>query len=197
MITVSEGTPASRRESNANKVTGTLIKTASTLLGMGSLEKTKMYIRKIEAQTVYSLTPEEGELELEIISNESAPLELAMNTVKETAAKIGEEAGLKAETAPLSFIPPGNPENSDVLRETLRRLLKEQHIKARDETSADPASFFSCEGIPALSLGIALGREGAEQEFINIDSIDKGRRVLERLIAETGTLEELPQAQEG
>jgi acetylornithine deacetylase/succinyl-diaminopimelate desuccinylase-like protein len=120
-----------------------------------------------------------------------------MNTVKETAAKIGEEAGLKAETAPLSFIPPGNPENSDMLRETLRRLLKEQYIKVRDETSADPASFFSGEGIPALSLGIALGREGAEQEFINIDSIDKGRRVLERLVAETGTLNEPPQAQEG
>ena len=111
---------------------------------------------------------------------------MALNAVKATAGKIGEAAGLNTETMLLSYIPPGNPENSKAMYEILGRLLRERHIKAHDETAADPAAFFTGDGIPALSMGIALGREGTERDTINIASIEEGLSILERLIAETG-----------
>ncbi|MDR1587672.1 MAG: hypothetical protein LBS57_09470 [Treponema sp.] len=172
----------------SNKVTETLIDTARTILSIAwdSEGKTKVFIRRIEAATVYGLTPEEGLLEIEIESTEANLLELAMNTVKATAGKIGEAAGLRSETALLSFIPAGKPEKSLELFEIVRRHAREQHVKLREENGADPSSFFTSADIPALSLGIALGREGMDRDIINIDSLEKGRKILERLIVEAG-----------
>jgi hypothetical protein len=184
-----ENGPGSENAGNAsNKVTETLIDTARTLLGIAwdAEGKTKMFIRRLEALTVYGLTPEEGVLELEIESSERALLEMAMNAVKATAGKIGEQAGLKTETALLSFIPPGKPEKSLELFEILRKLTKEQRIKIAEENGADPASFFSSEDIPALSMGIALGREGARRDLVTIDSVEQGRLILEKFIVEIG-----------
>jgi hypothetical protein len=171
-----------------NAVTETLIDTARTLLGIAwdAEGKTKMFIRHLEALTVYGLTPQEGALELEIESSEGALLEMAMNAVKATAGKIGEQAKLKTETELLSYIPTGKPEKSLELFEILRKLTKEQRIKITEENGADPASFFTSEDIPALSMGIALGREGAHRDVINIDSVERGLLVLEKFIVETG-----------
>ncbi|MDR1318204.1 MAG: hypothetical protein LBJ90_01150 [Treponema sp.] len=172
----------------SNKVTETLIDTARTILSIAwdGENKTKLFIRRIEAATVYGLTPDEGVLEIEIESTEANLLELAMNAVKATAGKIGDAAGLKSETTLLSFIPPGKPEKSLELFEIVRKLAREQRVKLREETGADPSSFFTSEGIPALSLGIALGREGTDRDIINIDSLEKGRKILEQLIVEAG-----------
>jgi len=171
-----------------NKVTETLIDTARTLLGIAwdTDGKTKLFIRRLEAQTVYSLTPQEGILELEIESCEAALLDLAINAIKATAGKISEAAGLGIETKLLSFTPPGNPDISKAMYDTLAKILKDRHIKFHEETAADPAAFFTSEGIPALSIGIALGYEGAERDTIKIDSVEEGRLILERLIFETG-----------
>jgi hypothetical protein len=173
---------------SSNRVTETLIDTARTLLGIAwdGEGKTKMFIRRLEALTVYGLTPQEGVLELEIESSEGALLEMAMNAVKATAGKIGEQAKLKSETTLLAYIPTGKPEKSIELFEILRKLTKEHRIKITDENGADPASFFTSEGIPALSMGIALGREGARRDRINIDSVEQGRIILEKFIGETG-----------
>jgi hypothetical protein len=172
----------------SNKVTEPLINTADTILSIAwdSEGKTKVFIRHIKAETVYGLTPDEGLLEIEIESTEAGLLDMAMNAIKATAEKISGAAGLKSETAPLSFLPTGKPEKSLELFETVRRLAREEHIKLREENGADPASFFSSADIPALSLGIALGREGSDRDVINIESIKKGRKILERFILETG-----------
>ena len=175
-------------DETGNKVTETLIDTARTLLGIAwnTDGKTKLFLRCIEAKTVYAPTPREGLVELEIESSDAAQLELAVNAVKATAGKIGEAAGLNTETTLLSYTPPGKPEYSAALYEILGSLLKERRVKAHEETAADPAAFFTGEGIPALSIGIALGREGTERDTINIASIKEGRLILERLIAEAG-----------
>ena len=191
-ITVSSETE-SGAESKAgghspNTVTKTLIDTARTLLGIAwdAEGKTRMFIRRLEALTVYGLTPQEGVLELEIESSEGALLEMAMNAVKATAEKIGGQANLKTETALLSYIPTGKPEKSIELFEMLRKLTREHRIKMAEENGADPASFFTSEEIPALSIGIALGREGAHRDLINIDSLEQGRLILEKFILEIG-----------
>ncbi|MDR0487117.1 MAG: hypothetical protein LBG91_02600 [Treponema sp.] len=179
-------------ETNSNKVTETLIDCARTLLGIAwdAEGKTKMFIRRLEALTVYGLSPQEGVLELEIESTEAALLDMAMNAVKATAGKVGEAANIRTETKLLSFIPPGKPEKSTKLFEILRKLCREARLKIREENGADPAAFFSGEDIPALSMGIALGREGKERDIINIDSVDKGASILRRFIIETGTLDD-------
>jgi putative aminopeptidase FrvX len=148
--------------------------------------KTRLFIRGIEAETVYGLTPSEGILEIEIESIEGSLLELAMNAVKATAEKISEASRLKCETVLLSYIPPGSPEKSGVLIEKVQAIARDLRIKVGEENGADAASFFTAEGIPALSLGIALGKEGARADTIRIDSLEKGRRLLERLIVEAG-----------
>jgi hypothetical protein len=186
-VTGKEGRQAA--EINSNKVTEALIDTARTLMGIAwdTEGKTKMFIRRLEALTVYGLTPQEGVLELEIESSEAAHLDMAINAVKATADKISEKANLQTETRLLSFIPPGKPENSKELFEILRKLFREQRLKIREEDGADPAAFFTAEDIPALSMGIALGREGKDRDIINIDSVEKGALILNRFIVETGT----------
>jgi hypothetical protein len=173
---------------DSNRLTLTLIDIARSVLGItwDGEGKTRLFIRGIEAETVYGLTPSEGILEIEIESIEGSLLELAMNAVKATAEKISEVSQLKCETLLLSYLPPGNPEKSGVLFEKVRNIARDLRIKMREENGADAASFFTAEGIPALSLGIALGKEGARTDTIRIDSLEKGRRFLERLIIEAG-----------
>jgi hypothetical protein len=173
---------------DSNRLTLTLIDIARSVLGItwDGEGKTRLFIRGIEAETVYRLTPSEGILEIEIESVEGSLLELAMNAVKATAEKISEAALLKCETVLLSYIPPGDPGKSAVLFEKVRNIARELRIKVEEENGADSASFFTAEGIPALSLGIALGKEGARMDTIRIDSLEKGRRLLERLVVEAG-----------
>jgi hypothetical protein len=172
----------------SNRLTTTLIEIGRSLLGItwDGEGKTRLFIRRIEAGAGYGL-PSEGILEIELESVEGSLLELAMNAVKATAEKIGEASGIKTETAPLSFIPPGDPEKSGELFEKYRLLARDLRIKVSEENGADPASFFTAEGIPALSVGIALGKEGARADTIRIDSVETGRRLLERLVIEAGT----------
>jgi hypothetical protein len=181
-------TVSTEKNEASNELTLTFIDMARSLLGItwDGEGKTKLFIRRMEAGTVYGLTPVEGILEIEIESVERSLLDLAMNAVKATAEKIGEASQLKSETVLLSFIPPGNPEKSGELFDILRRLTRELRIKITEENGTDPASFFTSEGIPALSLGIALGKEGARTDTIRIDSVEKGRLLLERLIIEAG-----------
>jgi hypothetical protein len=180
---------STEKEEVSNEVAATLIETARSLLGItwDGEGKTKLFIRRIEASTVCGLTPAEGFLEIEIESVEGSLLDLAVNAVKATAEKIGNASRLKSEITLLSFIPPGDPEKSAGLFEIVRRLTKDLRIKITEENGVDPASFFTAEGIPALSLGIALGKEGPQMDTIRIDSLEKGRLLLERLIIEAGT----------
>jgi acetylornithine deacetylase/succinyl-diaminopimelate desuccinylase-like protein len=173
----------------SNRLATTLIELARSLLGItwDGEGKTRLFIRRIEAGTGYGLTPSEGILEIELESVEGSLLELAMNAVKATAEKVGEASQIKTETAPLSFIPPGDSEKSGELFEKVRAIARDLRIKVSEENGADPASFFTAAGIPAISLGVALGKERAREDTIRIDSVEKGRRLLERLIVEAGT----------
>jgi hypothetical protein len=182
-------TISTERIESSNRVTETLIDMARTLMGItwDGEGKTKLFIHRIEAGTVYGPAPAEGILEVEIESSDPGLLDLAKNAVKATAEKIGEASHLKSETVLLSFTPSGNGEISGGLFDILRKLMKETRIKITEENGADPAAFFTAAGIPALSLGIALGREGAKRDVIQLDSIEKGRRILERIVLSAST----------
>ncbi|MDR1099923.1 MAG: hypothetical protein LBL28_05515 [Treponema sp.] len=182
-------TLSTETDETSNRLTTTLIEIARSLLGItwDGEGKTRLFIRRIEAGTVYGRTPCEGIIEIEVDSVEGSLLELAMNVVKATAEKVAAAAQLKYESAQLSYIPPGTPGKSDGLFEKVRAIARDLRIKVSEENGTDPAAFFTAEDIPALSVGIALGKEGALEDTIRIDSVEKGRRLLERLIIEAGT----------
>jgi len=89
---------------------------------------------------------------------------------------------LKTEALITSFIPVGDASVNDTLMKTVTGIMKDQRIKVQEENGADIAACLSVRGIPALSLGIASGREGMVRDTIEIDSIERGRVLLEALI---------------
>jgi hypothetical protein len=173
-----------KTQTSSGPVVDALLDTAYKLAGIvwDTGGTTKLYIRHIEAETTFGHTPEEGLLDIEIQSSDGARLEMAMNTVKATveAAAFGQE--LKKEAVITSFIPVADVSVNDKLMRILRGIMRDLHIKAQEENGADIAAHLSAQGIPALSLGIARGREGMVRDTIEIDSIEHGRVLLETLI---------------
>jgi acetylornithine deacetylase/succinyl-diaminopimelate desuccinylase-like protein len=165
-------------------VVDTLLDTAHKLAGITwDIEgTTKLYIRHIEAETVFGRIPTEGLLEIEIESSDRARLEMAMSTVKATVENAVSGPELKKEALITSFIPVGDASVNDKLVQTVTGIMKDQRVKVQEENGADIAAHLSAQGIPALSLGMALGREGMTRDTIEIDSIERGRVLLETLI---------------
>lgn len=141
------------------------------------------YMRRIEAGTGFGRVPTEGILEVELESSDATLLEVAMNAVKATVKKTGDgNKRLRTEAAITSFIPVGDPALNTALTKIVRNSMKELHIKYREENGADPSAYLSNQGIPSLSLGIAQGWEGLTADAIDIDSIEKGRQLIETLV---------------
>jgi hypothetical protein len=175
---------AGKPPAGSGPVVDTLLDTAHKLAGItwdiGGT--TKLYIRHIEAETAFGHIPREGLLEIEIESSDGARLEMAMNTVKATVENAVSGPGLKKEAIITSFIPVGDVSVNDKLMRTVTGIMKDLRVKIQEEDGADIAAHLSAQGIPALSLGIALGREGMTRDTIEIDSIERGRVLLETLI---------------
>jgi acetylornithine deacetylase/succinyl-diaminopimelate desuccinylase-like protein len=172
----------------SNAVVDALISVAQNLSRLWAADGvTRCYIRGIQADTVFGRTPAEGILEIELESSDGPLLDAAMDTVKtivEETIRSPEFAALKAAVNVSSFIPVGDPTVDAALVRVLLDVMKELRIKAVEENGADPSAFLSSRGIPAISLGIARGREGLVRDTIAIDSIEKGRQLVENLIRE-------------
>jgi acetylornithine deacetylase/succinyl-diaminopimelate desuccinylase-like protein len=179
-ISLSPERPASRGTAGASAVVDTLLSMASRLSGItwdsGGL--TRLYIRRIEALTAFGRCPSEAVLDVELESSDGALLEMAVNTVRATVENSG-SPGLRIDLRILSGVPVGDPAISGALMAAVQGIMKELRIKIAEEQGADISALLSCRGIPALSLGIALGEEGREQDAIDINSIERGRQLLE------------------
>jgi acetylornithine deacetylase/succinyl-diaminopimelate desuccinylase-like protein len=182
-----EGEGADRGKAS-NGVVNALISAAQNLSRLWAADEvTGCYIRGIHADTVFGRTPAEGVLELELESSDGPLLDAAMDTVRTIAdgtVRSPEFAGLKAAVSVSSFIPVGDPSIDAALLRVLLDVMKDLRIRAVEENGADPSAFLSSRGIPAVSLGIARGREGLVRDTIEIDSIEKGRQLVENLIRE-------------
>jgi hypothetical protein len=143
---------------------------------------THLHIRRIEAGTGFGRVPTEGILELELESSDGTLLDMAMDTVKATAESAAQGPEVKTEVTITSFIPVGDPSINAELSRTIRGIMKDLHIRIKEENGSDPSAFLSHHGIPALSVGIAQGREGLIHDTIEIASIEKGRQLIEAII---------------
>jgi hypothetical protein len=120
-------------------------------------------------------------MEVDLESSDSALLDMAVNTVKATVENTA-RPGLRITVDILSFIPVVNRELNEGLVKTVTAVMKAQRLKITEETGPDVSAFFSSRGIPALSLGIALGQEGRLLDTVQIDSIERGRTLLMAVI---------------
>lgn len=157
---------------------------ARTLTGItwDAEKRTTCAIRRIEAGSGFGHEPTEGLLDIELESADEAVLEIAMKAATATAESRGREANLQTQVTIAGYVPVGDPGAGAGLSKLVIQALKEQHIKVREESGADPAAFFSSRGIPAVSLAVASGREGLDRDEIEVASIEKGRRLLVSVI---------------
>jgi hypothetical protein len=105
-----------------------------------------------------------------------------MKAAAATAESRGREANLQTQVTIAGYVPVGDPGAGAGLSKLVIQALKEQHIKVREVSGADPSAFFSSRGIPAVSLAVASGREGLDRDEIEVASIEKGRRLLASVI---------------
>ncbi|HUW70292.1 MAG TPA: hypothetical protein VMX33_08650 [bacterium] len=168
----------------------TIVELARALSGVtwDTENKTTCAIRRVEAGTGFGRLPTEGIIDIELESSDGAVLELAMKAAIATAESKGKEAKAQTTVTIAGHVPVGDPAVGAGLIKLLTQALKDQRLRIIEDNSADPASFFSSLGIPAASIAIASGHEGLSQDQIEIDSIDKGRKllvsVIERISAE-------------
>ncbi|MCL1813903.1 MAG: hypothetical protein FWG29_10355 [Treponema sp.] len=146
-----------------------------------------LYFKRVEAQSSYHLTPAEGELELELESADGEILETALENIK-AVAETTAYAAVKGSFKVIASIPPGDPELSKDLADKVLKEMKELKIDVAEEAKPDPASFLSAVGIPAVSVGIASGREGLSVDTVELASVEKGRLLLERIILQAGKM---------
>ncbi|MDR2210258.1 MAG: hypothetical protein LBO65_02140 [Spirochaetaceae bacterium] len=181
-------TEEEEKNSGTNAVVSALIDTArhfqQVALSFG--DALHIYFSRIEALSSFNRTPPEGVMELDMESADKKLLEEAVEKIRAIAENTAYR-NVKGSFRIVSFIPPGDPSVSEGLTRILQDLMKELKINAEEEAKSDPASFLSAQGIPALSVGVASGREGLGRDTVEIASIEKGRQLLERLIMQAGT----------
>jgi hypothetical protein len=165
-----------------NALAGALVKMASAFLETDELaQDLKAGVRRIEAQSSCGRPPEEGILELVLESADREKLDGALETIRFESERYN-EGELACSLRVISDIPPADPALCRGLCETLKNAMKELKIKVTEEPGADPSSFLVNMGIPALSFGLASGREGLDHDTVEIAAVEKGRLLLERCI---------------
>ena len=182
-IQISREQEESVEPAGLNQVVDSVITLARNLgsITWDSEHNTRCYIRRIEAGTGFENEPQEGLIDLELASQDDNLLNMAMKAVSATAANQKGD-NLNTEINTLSFMPVGDISiNSDLISFVLNQM-KEQHIKITQESGSDPSAFLTKLGIPSLFLGLAQGRSGLNIDRLNIDSIEKGRLLLEAII---------------
>ncbi|MDR1286378.1 MAG: hypothetical protein LBK08_02105 [Treponema sp.] len=125
-------------------------------------------------------------LETDTEASDGGLLAQFTDLVKSEAERRAGEAGISAGVQILSFVSPGDPAVSRGLFDILMTVMRKERVRIREEDGMDTAGLFSAEGIPALSLGLALGRAEASYDIVGIASVEKGRRLLERFIVSMG-----------
>lgn len=183
-IEVQIRTDADAQSAGAGSAVEVIVELARALSGVtwDAEKKTMCFIRRVEAGTGFGHFPTEGIIDIELESSDAAVLELAMQAAVATAEAKGKEARARTTVTIAGHVPVGDPAIGAPLVRLLTQALKEQHLKIVEDNSADPASFFSSLGIPAVSIAMASGHEGLSQDQVEIASIDKGRQLLVTMI---------------
>jgi hypothetical protein len=166
-----------------DQVVDTVIGIAKNLSGItwDSERTTHCHIRRVETGDGFGSFPTEGLIELELESSDATFLEMAMKTATATANS-AQTQEVKVRVEIVSFVPVGNNEVDLALSRVVLNHMRDQHIKISQYSGSDASAYLSVQGIPALSIGLAQGRTGLRRDRVEIDSIERGRLLLEALV---------------
>ncbi|WP_304221453.1 hypothetical protein [Gracilinema caldarium] len=140
--------------------------------------ETNSVISRIEAGFGFGKHPTEGLAEIELYSSDSAVLEMAMKAAIATAEKSAAQYKAKAQVEVVSSIPVGKAEPNQELTKLAAGIMKDLHIKIREKPAVSAVSYFTTKNIPAMVLGMARGHIGLEQDEIEVESLEAGRKLL-------------------
>ncbi len=167
-----------------NPVIDVLITLAKNLsdLDLGYDNSTHCYVRRIEGGAGFGAVSSEGIIDVEIDSDDASYLDKALKAVEAAVEAVQQETECTLGIKIISHIPAGVSLVNDNLITQVVNIMKDLHIKVKEKTGADPAAFLLNSGIPTMSLGVARGRVGLENDVIDIASMEKGRQLLEEII---------------
>ncbi|MDR1507925.1 MAG: hypothetical protein LBI67_12575 [Treponema sp.] len=182
------GRKAEKNGAVSESLTGTLVNMAAGYLAKAGTEPpsggnggVSVNIRRIEAQAVYGYTPQEGILELGLESSGREALDGALEKIRADTEQYNHD-GLVSSLRVMSNTPPADPARCAGLGAVLKRAMKDLKVKPAENFGADPSSFLTNMGIPALSLGLSGGTAGLDHDTVEISTVETGRLLLERCI---------------
>jgi acetylornithine deacetylase/succinyl-diaminopimelate desuccinylase-like protein len=153
----------------------------STRLGgirWDSENSTFLNIARIEAGLGFGWFASEGTMDIELFSPNAGALAMAQSAVEATIAAVAAETGADIELTLKTFLPPGNPAINAELNGAVRRVHEKLRINSRVLSVPTYAALFTSLGVPAVTLGVAEGRKGVAEEYVEIDTLHAGFRQL-------------------
>ena len=139
---------------------------------------TFLNIARIEAGLGFGWFPSEGNMQIEVFSPDAGALEVARNAIVATVNGVAGETSASVEVSLKAYLPPGNAGLNAELSSMVKGVHDKLRIKSRPIAVPTTAALLSSQGIPAVTLGMALGRKSTTEEFVQISSLEPGFRQL-------------------
>jgi len=137
---------------------------------------TFLNVARIEAGSGFGWFASEGEMDVEVFSPDAAALEVAKNAIVATINSVAAETSSTVDLTLKALLPPGDLSLNAELGAVVRGVHEKLRIKSRPLAIPTTAAILSSQGIPAVTLGMAEGRNSVEEEFIHIPSLEAGFR---------------------
>ncbi len=136
-------------------------------------------IARIEAGVGYGRPPAEGNMEIEILSENEQTLEAAYNAVSATIARIASGFESSTVTATVRSRHPVGDETINVpMTQALQSTLAKLRAKAEPGVVSERVALLNEYRVPGLALGIATGKKTLQEDYVELQSIETGFRQL-------------------
>jgi tripeptide aminopeptidase len=139
---------------------------------------TFLNIARVEAGVGFGWHAAEGVLELEVFSPNAGAMDMARKAVEATIRGSAEQMGAAVDIAVKAFLPAADPQINARLNAIVRGVQERLFIKSRPVSLPGYCSFLNSFGIPAVTLGITLGRKTLADEYVEIRPLETGFRQL-------------------
>ncbi|OHD10779.1 MAG: hypothetical protein A2Z96_07120 [Spirochaetes bacterium GWB1_48_6] len=149
-------------------------------------QKAMVNIARMEAGDGFGHWATQGEMDIEIISDDDKTLESIKHSVVETIESASEGLKYKIESLIRFRRSVGDPRRNAPLIDTLRTALEKVQIKTEEGLVSDKISLLNEKGIPAVCVGMTKATGNQNRDEIELGLIDSGFRQL-LLVIEGGS----------
>lgn len=164
-----------------------LTELASRLKSIGWPGKSGVFINIANLTSNMKLhkIPNKAMMRLDIMAHDNSYLDFAKNVVDATVAKLSKELKTVIEMKEVMHIPSNTMmENHPFLQKAIE-TFKVNNVRTKLGLINDEATVLLSRGIPCISTGVTRGEVALEEEYIEIQPLESGLKVLTSLIAVT------------